>query len=581
MTETPGSIPGPSQAASQLSEEWSDPSTLPLAEVRDLFVTMTKALRAFQLYDHNNPVYARFVTALRTSFETLWKDMDTLQVLVEEDHISWLGNEVYREESRTDSLAFLLYKDGIRDVTFLKGIETEELERFLDILRRARLTATEGDDLLAILWEEDLERLRYSYVDLGAEGIDLPERGTGGDVDPKKVVEEILSEEGGEPATEEEFRPTLASAEDFSPTLYFLDQREMERLQDELDLELQRDVRGDVMAGLFDRLEEAATPERRTEILGILRTLLPNMLSRGALGAAAQILQELNDLLAGEGALQDPHRAEATAILDEVSSSGAIEELVRSLEDGSVKPGALELGQFVGNLRASALAHLLRAAEVAAHRELRPVLVGASEKIASAQPEVMSEILGSDDPLVVTGALRLAGKLQMVEWADRIAALMRHPEDAVRLAAVEAAVRLRASTVIAPLQQALADSSRDVRIAAARGLGSLQFPRAARRFRQILTSRAMRRADLTEKIAFFDSYGRLGDEDAVGFLGKILNGRGFLGRKESADMRACAALALGRVGSPEGRSVLEVAQGDDDPVVRNAVSRALRAEGPD
>ena len=37
---------------------------LPVAPVKELFVTFSKALRAFQLYDENNPVYQRFVSAL-------------------------------------------------------------------------------------------------------------------------------------------------------------------------------------------------------------------------------------------------------------------------------------------------------------------------------------------------------------------------------------------------------------------------------------------------------------------------------------------------------------------------------------
>jgi HEAT repeat protein len=88
-------------------------------------------------------------------------------------------------------------------------------------------------------------------------------------------------------------------------------------------------------------------------------------------------------------------------------------------------------------------------------------------------------------------------------------------------------------------------------------------------------------ADLTEKIAFFESYGELGDEKAVGILDKLLNGRGLLGRKEAAEIRACAALALGKVGNAQARAALEQATVDEDAVVRSAVNRALRgaAEG--
>ena len=58
----------------------------------------------------------------------------------------------------------------------------------------------------------------------------------------------------------------------------------------------------------------------------------------------------------------------------------------------------------------------------------------------------------------------------------------------------------------------------------------------------------------------------------------MLNGRSLLGRRESPEIRACAALALGKLGSPAAAKALEGARNETDPVVRSAVSRALRRE---
>jgi len=52
-----------------------------------------------------------------------------------------------------------------------------------------------------------------------------------------------------------------------------------------------------------------------------------------------------------------------------------------------------------------------------------------------------------------------------------------------------------------------------------------------------------------------------------------------LGKKEDPETRACAATALGKVRTPEARAVLERAAHDKEPLVRNAVSRALREVG--
>ena len=47
-------------------------------------------------------------------------------------------------------------------------------------------------------------------------------------------------------------------------------------------------------------------------------------------------------------------------------------------------------------------------------------------------------------------------------------------------------------------------------------------------------------------------------------------------RKQSADVRMCAALGLGKIGSAEARAVLESVAEDNDRQVRNAVAAALR-----
>jgi len=171
-TETPlGNAPD--------DQAWEDEGPVAADAVRTLFVTLGKTFRAYQLYEENNPVRRRFVDQLRTEFQSLWEDLDKLVVTIDEDHMYLQGTEVYRSESRNDSLAFLFFKDGVREITFRPGLEAEELELFLGVLQRARKLVPEGDDLLTVLWEQNLSFFDYQYVDLLAEGVVLPEAGAG------------------------------------------------------------------------------------------------------------------------------------------------------------------------------------------------------------------------------------------------------------------------------------------------------------------------------------------------------------------------------------------------------------------
>lgn len=584
MTDTPVDI---SDQGNGGSAELSDVEDLPFAQVRELFVTLGKALRAYQLYDENNPVYKRFVTGLREAFEGLWQEIEGINVSVEEDRFTLAGEEVYRSESRSDSLSFLFYKDGVRDVTFLPGIEGQELERFLSLLQRAKtLKVAEGDDLLTILWEEDLEFFKYYYVDRLTDGVALPEARPEEDRPELAGVlqDEVETQESASPETGEapttETPPPKIGRDDFVATLYTLDPQEKEQLKQELEAEMSRDLREDVLAALFDRLEDREQAERQSEILKIFRDLLPNFLSRGAVAAAADVLEQLAATRTRPGALDQIRQQECDALMDELSSPETIEELVRALQDGTIDVPVEVLDRLLKYLRSDALPILLVASEEAEEGGLQATLRRAVHGIADENREALIALLEDENGAIASGAARLVGEMGLSDAAPKLVRLMSHAYAAVRLAGVEAVRTLGASSAAPGLINALTDSDRDVRVAAARALAGMRYTNAAPAFKALITGKEIRQADLTEKIAVFESYGMLGGADAVDVLDKLLNKKGLLSRKEPPEIRASAARALGKIRMPKAQKALATSQDDSDAVVRTAVRKAIqRGEG--
>jgi HEAT repeat protein len=561
----------------------SKQDALPVEEVRALFVTLGKAFRAHQLYEENNPVRQRFAEILRGEFVRLWTEVDRL-VLTVDEHRIWLGtSEVYHSESRNDSLAFLFFKDGVREITFLPGIR-HEVDRLLTVLQRARRLVPEGDDLLTVLWEEELRFFQYRYVDLLAEGLTLPEAGPGRggpELQAALAAEQAAIEEpsSGSAADSGSDDPRPVRQDDFKPTLYALDPHEMATLRAELDRELGRDTRADVLNALFDRLEEPENRARQTEVLGILETLLPSFLRRGELAPATDLLRELRRLEGIPGMFEGEQRAASHRILNRISERAAVAELIAALRQGSIRASPEEFGAFVQFLQGDALGPLLRQSEVPENKELQAILRAAVRRLVDQDRAAVVALLGDGDARVVAAAARVVGQMNLTEAGAALAGVLRHDDPAVRLAAVEAAVALRASTVAGALEHTLQDPDRDVRIAAARALGQLRYAPASGSLSALLRSRTMRAADISEKVAIFEAFGLVAKENGVDLLDEVLNRKGFLGRREAADMRAAAALGLGRIGTNRARQALERAARDEDPVVRSNVNRALRYEG--
>ena len=105
--------------------------SFPVNFVTDLLKAFVKAVRAHQLYLPNNPMHARSLEAVREAFAAMWNHTDELDLQIVETQLKWEGRVVLDEGERTsDNIAWLLYKDGIRELKLLKGFEGDELGIF-------------------------------------------------------------------------------------------------------------------------------------------------------------------------------------------------------------------------------------------------------------------------------------------------------------------------------------------------------------------------------------------------------------------------------------------------------------------
>lgn len=563
------------------------PVELEASDVENLLSTLGKSVRAYQLYKENNPVLQRFVEALRAGVEQLWERTDRLELGVVEDGLRW-GDRLFSMGEGRENLAFLFYKDGVRYLTFLPGFE-EEIGQFLQVLHQARTLESDAeDDLITLLWEQDFSSFQYGYVDQLVEGLTLPE--AAGEkpeqVQPSTVEGEVSGREREEDAPPPSRPTTLVddeepveplpgiSRDDFEDTLYFLDPSEMAALEEQLDLEMERDLHTAVLHALFDRLEDG-DPERQREILGILDQLLPIFLSRGHLAAAAKVLKELDTLRAAE--VFDPEaEGHIEELFETLSKPAILEQFVEILEHGDISLDASELSLFFARLRPKALPVLIRSAQLTEVDAVRQRLYAAIDGLAQAHPNEVMALFRAEDHAILRGAAALAGRAAMNQAVPALKGLLGHQDPAVRLSVALALISLRSTAALTVLVDALEDGEREVRVAAARGLAAARFASARDRLTALIDGKTVREADLTEKIAFFEAYGVIGGAAAVPKLDELLNYKGMLGRRNTPELRACAALALGKIGTAEARAALESARGDEEPVVRNAVNKALR-----
>jgi hypothetical protein len=549
-----------------------------IGRVEEVVRTLAKTVRAHQLYEGRSPSYDRFVATLSETLALLWDALPALVLDIEENRIVWEAHEVYRSEQHSESLAFLFFRDGIRQLVLLPGFEGTEVGELLRILAQVHRVREEQDDLITLLWEADFEYLRYRNVELATEGLEFPGRSERKvpAVEPGQLREELNGREspgwrtGGGAAEAVIDRPLV-----FQEALHVLEPSELTSIAADLREEQGRDLWADVVNGLVDRLEDGS-PERQRRVIGILTEFLPGLIGGGQIRAAAMVLRELKQFASREDAGEDSGRAETEALFARLADAHSISELIRSVEDA---PEAFPIGDFAELLEhfpSTALANLIGGAETVVRADVRTAIESAVQRLAAREPGRVVGLLRSSDVPVVAGAVRLVGRLAITSAAAEVAKLLGRPETRIRLAAIHAVQELRAGVAAGALQRLLDDREREVRIAAARALSTLRYPPSRVPLENLLGSRRMRDADVTERIAVFEAFAAVAGPQGVPVLDRLLNGRGWLGRKEMPGVRAAAALALGRIAHPSAAEALNRAANDAEPVVRTAVTRSLR-----
>ncbi|HET7464025.1 MAG TPA: HEAT repeat domain-containing protein [Longimicrobium sp.] len=551
------------------------------AQVQDALRGLAKAWRAHLLYEGSSPALDRIVEGVRESLRRTFAGVPFFTVAVEERELVWEGVSVYhgedtdrpgfggagRSDPARENLAFTLYRDGVRELSFHRGFEREEMDELLSLLARvSRLRGEEQDDLLTLLWDRDWYHLRYRYVEALPEGAVLP----GASGDPARPAE-------AQPREEEVQLASTVSPEDFRGALYFLDAEELRRLEGELGREMRRDLWTDVLNALFDRMEDGGAL-RQEQIVGILRDLLPILLGSGRLDTAGLILNELVKIATGGRRLAGPVMKSLRTLFDQLSDPATVAELVRTVEGAGAAVSEASLGSLLSYFPPEALGPLLKAAETTASATVRRTVQTAAERLAEGAREHLARLLPDHDDAVAAGAARLVGRLRVTTAAGDVARLLRRQDANTRLAAVEALQELRSPSASEALEGALEDADARVRVAAARALAALRWAPAKARLEAALDGKRLREAELTERIAFFEAYGQLAGAEGVAVLERILNGRSWLGRRESPEIRACAARGLGKIRHPAAEKALTAAAADPDPVVRTAVSHALKSQ---
>ena len=541
-----------------------------IAPVEEMLRLLSRAIRAHLLYLENNPTYLKSLEILKASFAPIWAQTDELGFEISDTQITWDGHPVMTEaEKSSDALPWILYKDGLRELRLSRGVEEQEIVALVQTIAKVRKGGNE-DDLLTLLWEYEFSYVRYRYVDVSfdtAVPIEAADDMKGKLVDPATVRE---------PPQEQIAPAGVVSMDDFDSTLYFLDETEVQYLQSTIKEHYGTDLRQNVVAILLDVFEQQSDPAIRDEVCQILDVMLVNLLTNGQLRAVANLLRETN-VAAGRAREITPQQRELLlSLANRMSEPSAVAQLLQMLDERTDLPPQADLNELFEQLRVGALGTIFGWLGRIGTPSVRGLLESAADRLAAANTSELVRLLGSPEREVAMEAARRAGSLKTAAAVPALARLLQTGEAPMRLASVNALSEIGTAGAMQHLDRGIDDEDRDVRIAAVRALGVRNHRQSVQKIETALIGKRLQDGDLTEKMAFFEAFGSLCGEAGIPMLDGMLNRKGLFGKRGDAEVRACAAMALGKIGTDAAFAALRRASSDKDILVRNAVSKALR-----
>jgi len=530
---------------------------------------------------------------LRAALEACLNRIGNITLGVDDLDLTHAGQPVYRSAAREGSLTSLLFQDGVREITLRGGITPEELERFVDALRRVTDARARGwDDAVTVLWDGDFQHIAAksipaedpdSVTDASEDGAagagassGVPWPGEGkAEPDEESAADQPLE---GEPSVgraddwllPRETAPSSSAAGDVGRPFQEI---EAENLRMTAAIEEAIPARDQVLAILTELLRVEREPEAFVETASVLGLFIEQAIVEGDFARASQFSERLRAICAGRP--EDPEAL--TAVAEQVIQSAGRAEILREVTpllnaDTDVDLNALaKLLASLGSEAAPTLCDLLCEVQV---KRVRRAICEALVISCKSDVGVLIRQLSDSRWYVVRNVLYVLGRIAHQGVERALGEALFHEDIRVRREAICALAEVDSPRGRAYLNSALRDPDKGIRILVAQLISRRRSDRAAGVIWSVIESTDFDGRDPEERAAFFAALGRTGSDALVPRLTASLT-RGARPRPADRIDRREAALALAWLGTPAALDVLRREAGNRRDEVRAAVAAAL------
>jgi len=562
----------------QPREDTMDAAAAELESVRGLMQLMRNASKVFQCYPPNNRLYLDLANQLEEQFTTHLEDYGDLVISVSQHECLFDEEVVYSERDPFRSLALRLYRDGVRRVRFLPGLEREEIVDFVKILARPMSTDSLDDDVVTLLWEQDFSHVKYAVL---AE--------VAGDASGARVgealIEEVGPRAGGEaeaaagpptPDFKAEYKDVRSElqqiTEEVKAAVAGLSEEALVELQDRIQQEAAHDITDRAGRILFETCVSEKDPEVTALAVALLGQVVRAEIAEGRIDSATKSLARLKRLMSSD---VGSGTQEKKLVEQEMAKLGELETLhqlaAASQEDPSRMPELVRL------LRVWGKEGIVPAITLTGMVADQQAMIDALVEMSRGHAERLVQPLQTPEAAVI--ALRVLREVGDPSIMPEFEALLRHGDARMKLETVYTVQKVQGRGAVQVLELAAKDEDARVRHAGTYVLGQFPGTETVELLKGLIFEKGFINKSLEEKRMVFSALAEAGGESVLPVLVDILSKRRWLHADRQNETRACAAYALGLIGTAGAARVLQAFQDTGAAVVRSACLTALTRIG--
>ena len=149
------------------SRSEGEPKTdsLEVKKSKEVIKRFGNAFSSMKIYPPENPAVKKSIETFTEKIKEFLDEYEHLDITVEEFNLSYKGEKVFQDEEKMKSLPFLLFKDGMRELSFHKGINEAEIQDFLETVKADSDLPPDDSDVVNSLWMKNFAHIRFFALD--------------------------------------------------------------------------------------------------------------------------------------------------------------------------------------------------------------------------------------------------------------------------------------------------------------------------------------------------------------------------------------------------------------------------------